>query len=67
LRPSTERPVTLTQGSNRLTSLQNMQTDLEAVFAGPRRMGTVPPLWDGNTAARVLQALRDQPDLKTPT
>ncbi len=57
LRPSTERPVTVTHGSNRLTSIRNIQADLQSVFAGPPRLGAVPPLWDGNTAARVLRAL----------
>lgn len=57
LRPNTERPVTVTMGSNRLTRLDILLDDLEALLAGPERIGQVPPLWDGRTAGRVLEAL----------
>ncbi len=57
LRPHTERPVTVTLGSNRLTRLDSLRDDLEALLAGPERIGQVPPLWDGRTAGRVLEAL----------
>ncbi|MDZ7295923.1 MAG: UDP-N-acetylglucosamine 2-epimerase (non-hydrolyzing), partial [candidate division KSB1 bacterium] len=57
LRPSTERPVTITLGSNRLTTLERLSEDLDEVLRGPERRGQVPPLWDGRTAERVLEAL----------
>jgi UDP-N-acetylglucosamine 2-epimerase (non-hydrolysing) len=57
LRPNTERPITLTLGSNRLTKLDSFLEDFEALLAGPQRIGQVPPLWDGHTAERVLDAL----------
>jgi UDP-N-acetylglucosamine 2-epimerase (non-hydrolysing) len=57
LRPNTERPITITLGSNRLTSLERLIEDLEAVLAGPMRLGQVPPLWDGHTAERALDEL----------
>ena len=57
LRPNTERPITITLGSNRLTSLERLIEDLEAVLAGPERLGQVPPLWDGHTAERALDEL----------
>ncbi len=57
LRPNTERPVTLTLGSNRLTKLEKLLNDVIAVLAGPERMGQVPPLWDGHTAERALKEL----------
>ena len=57
LRPNTERPITLTLGSNRLTKLERLMDDVNDVLAGPERMGQVPPLWDGRTAERALQEL----------
>ena len=57
LRPNTERPVTLTLGSNRLTKLERLLADVGEVLAGPERKGEVPPLWDGHTAERALKEL----------
>jgi UDP-N-acetylglucosamine 2-epimerase (non-hydrolysing) len=56
LRPNTERPITITLGSNRLTSVQRLETDLEEALKNGSRPGKVPPLWDGQTASRILAA-----------
>ena len=60
LRPNTERPVTITVGSNRLTEVQRLSADFEAVLAAPRRIGSIPELWDGQTAGRVLQSILEK-------
>jgi UDP-N-acetylglucosamine 2-epimerase (non-hydrolysing) len=57
LRPTTERPVTVTMGSNRLTKSDSLIDDVGAVLGGPERTGQIPPLWDGHTAKRVLENL----------
>ena len=57
LRPNTERPITVTLGSNRLTKLERLLADIGDVLAGPERKGQVPPLWDGHTAERALKEL----------
>ena len=57
LRPNTERPVTVTMGSNRLTKLESLSDDLDEFLAGPERRGQVPPLWDGQTAQRTLEQI----------
>jgi UDP-N-acetylglucosamine 2-epimerase (non-hydrolysing) len=64
LRPNTERPVTITKGSNKLTTGQNLSADFERTLAGPRRFGEVPPLWDGHTAERILEVLAKAPGLR---
>ena len=55
LRPNTERPITITLGSNRLTKLERFISDIEQMLDGPARMGQVPPLWDGHAGVRALQ------------
>jgi UDP-N-acetylglucosamine 2-epimerase (non-hydrolysing) len=57
LRPTTERPVTVTLGSNRLTKLETLLDDIVQVLRGPERTGQVPPLWDGHAAVRILDQL----------
>jgi UDP-N-acetylglucosamine 2-epimerase (non-hydrolysing) len=57
LRDNTERPITLRQGSNRLTKLASLEGDVGEVLTGPRRIGARPALWDGATAPRVVASL----------
>jgi UDP-N-acetylglucosamine 2-epimerase (non-hydrolysing) len=57
LRPNTERPVTVTLGSNRLTDAQRLSDDIAKVLSGAVETGQVPPLWDGKAAERIIQAL----------
>lgn len=57
LRPNTERPVTVTVGSNRLTNPGRLREDLSTTLRGPEKTGAVPALWDGKTAERILDVL----------
>jgi UDP-N-acetylglucosamine 2-epimerase (non-hydrolysing) len=57
LRPNTERPITTTLGSNKLTSLKRLLDDVDEVLEGPERRGQVPPLWDGRTAERTFHRI----------
>ena len=57
LRPNTERPVTISLGSNRLTSVERLGSDLAAVMKKEPRLGSVPPSWDGKTSERILHHL----------
>ncbi len=61
VRPTTERPITLTQGTNRLVSSQR-QAILEAVRESQlsrRRGQRRPELWDGRAAERIAQIMLD--------
>jgi UDP-N-acetylglucosamine 2-epimerase (non-hydrolysing) len=57
LRENTERPVTISEGSNRLTTPEMLLLDLEKALTGPRVV-RCPALWDGQTAARCVEDLR---------
>jgi UDP-N-acetylglucosamine 2-epimerase (non-hydrolysing) len=57
LRPNTERPITITVGSNQLIKTGEVFERLDAVLKGDETCGRVPPLWDGLTSERVIQAL----------
>jgi len=57
VRPNTERPITITIGSNSLTDPERLNDDVIRALKGPERKGHVPPLWDGHTAERTLRCL----------
>jgi UDP-N-acetylglucosamine 2-epimerase (non-hydrolysing) len=58
LRENTERPVTVTQGTNKLTRASDLAGDIDKVLSGDWPTGQCPPLWDGRTADRAVEALR---------
>lgn len=60
LRENTERPITISHGSNRLVNLDTLETEILNVLTGPLQIGRRPDLWDGKTAHRVAQSLRRQ-------
>src|SRR5204862_3696642 len=58
LRDNTERPITLTEGTNRLagTTSEGVRAALAETLARPRA-GGVPRLWDGHAAERIVDVL----------
>lgn len=55
LRPNTERPITITEGSNKLTNPESLWPDIEDLLNGSRKKGKIPELWDGHTAERIIE------------
>ncbi len=59
LRDSTERPETVTIGTNELigTDPAALAPALDRLFAGQWKKGSIPEKWDGHTAPRIVAAL----------
>jgi UDP-N-acetylglucosamine 2-epimerase (non-hydrolysing) len=59
MRANTERPVTVTLGTNKLLGddLVRLREEVHAIAAGTVRQGTIPPLWDGHAADRIADVL----------
>jgi len=61
LRPNTERPITIEQGTNRLVG--NRRADILRAFAeiqsAPNTAGATPEYWDGKAAGRIVRKVVD--------
>lgn len=64
LRENTERPITVSEGTNRLVKAATLVLELDRALAAPRT-GRKPDLWDGNTAARCIEDLRRRTGVAT--
>ena len=60
LRDNTERPETITLGTNELvgTHPEKLKPYLDTLFAGNWKKGNDIPLWDGKTAHRIVECLK---------
>lgn len=61
LRDNTERPETVTQGTNELigTDPQAVKPALKKLMSGSWKKGSVPEKWDGKTSERIVGIIRD--------
>jgi len=64
LRENTERPITITQGTNVLIGhdMEKLRNELAKILAGHAKKGSVPPLWDGHASERIADVLVGNPE-----
>jgi UDP-N-acetylglucosamine 2-epimerase (non-hydrolysing) len=62
VRENTERPITVSMGTNVLVGRDpsKLRAQLSLVLAGKAKKGKVPPLWDGRTGERIADILVGQ-------
>lgn len=62
VRENTERPVTITEGTNELvgTNPQKILEVAQQILAGNSKQGKIPELWDGHAAERIVKILRER-------
>jgi UDP-N-acetylglucosamine 2-epimerase (non-hydrolysing) len=59
VRENTERPVTVTLGTNILVGrdIAKLQAELTHILSGNIKRGSIPPLWDGKASDRIAATL----------
>lgn len=58
MRENTERPITISMGTNRLVDAASLKSGIDTVLMGKWPSGRCPPLWDGRTANRAVECLQ---------
>ncbi|HTQ60823.1 MAG TPA: UDP-N-acetylglucosamine 2-epimerase (non-hydrolyzing) [Candidatus Solibacter sp.] len=63
LRENTERPITISEGTNQLigTDPAKIIVAAQQILAGKGKPGRIPPYWDGHAAERIVQVLLQNP------
>jgi len=60
LRPNTERPITISHGTNRLVSVEGLPAATRDALSSDRTQpNAVPPLWDGHAGERIADVMVD--------
>lgn len=60
IRENTERPITISQGTNQLvgTDTQKIIKTTESILDGYCKRGTIPKFWDGKSAIRIVEVFK---------
>jgi UDP-N-acetylglucosamine 2-epimerase (non-hydrolysing) len=58
MRPNTEWPITISQGTNQLCTPENLEAKVDGILSSNGATRDVPELWDGHTAERVVTSIK---------
>jgi len=58
LRPNTERPITISMGTNRLSTVEAIEREVIAVLEKNAKIKKQIPLWDGRAAERIVDSIK---------
>ena len=58
LRPNTERPITVTSGTNQLCTVWDIQESAEQILSGRKADHKAPEYWDGQTSQRITESIK---------
>jgi UDP-N-acetylglucosamine 2-epimerase (non-hydrolysing) len=59
MRPNTERPITITEGTNIIVGSDQAKilSGVEDILSGQGKAGRIPHLWDGKAAERMADVI----------
>jgi UDP-N-acetylglucosamine 2-epimerase (non-hydrolysing) len=62
VRENTERPITVTMGTNVLIGrdMERLKSETKNILNGSHKIGQIPPLWDGKAGERIARILVEQ-------
>jgi UDP-N-acetylglucosamine 2-epimerase (non-hydrolysing) len=68
VRSNTERPITITMGTNVLVGqdIGKLRAELSKILEGKAKAGTIPPLWDGRAGERIADILVNASAIREP-
>jgi len=59
LRDDTERPITIEKGTNKLTTIDTLESDVDIILQGEETYSRGIPLWDGQTSERIVDDIEE--------
>jgi UDP-N-acetylglucosamine 2-epimerase (non-hydrolysing) len=60
LSPNTERPITVTEGTNLLVTPGSLLSEAARILQGGQPKGQRPERWDGRTTGRCVESLKSR-------
>lgn len=62
IRDSTERPETITYGTNELIGIDPLalKPALDRLFSSDLKKGSIPPMWDGESGHRIAKVIEEK-------